>query len=655
MKTVLPPSVWPQATPLAPRAPRSRSSGRRGRYLQRCPTRSSRRAAAARPSSLSIDVTLRDARGNPTNSVSSGAPATAVAQVLGRTAGSQQRQPVPGVVVTLGAQAGVISPLGGSAVTDGNGQATFTVSAGAQAGTDVLSATVQGPSGPVTDSLVYDIDTATFAATLELLDASGRPTSIIRDGAPVTLRVRVNSTPDGRPVEDAIVQAATTVASLRPANGRAITDRNGEALFELAAGDGAGGDVVDVTIEAESGTIVRSIGYQVLEPRFDISLRLLDADGNDTSLVTTARPAVLRVDIDSLDSPPQPVSGIVASAEAGFAIIRPESGTSLTDAGGVAEFTVQAGETEGADLIRVSVDTGTSVIERTIGVQVNASNLRLGSFAGGVFRDGRVGFTVEELPFGGSTRVNLAIIDEQGDLVTTEQEVRLTSDCSVEGAAGFREIGDDGTGQSSLVVAAVQGLVEAEYVASSCEGEDQVRATLVGGTLSATGTLQISSLNANFIGFFSADPSEGPEGGDRTIIALKSTGGAPAGRSETARITFEVLAQRPQLAPATRRRGPGLPAEPGPRTAAGGAGQFLADQFAGGHHPVRSLGAEHAAGDDQCHDQSGWSGHGRGGLGRGDRRRPLWWRPSSPTTAARRSIRRRIRSSSAPGCRTRTP
>ena len=46
-------------------------------------------------------------------------------------------------------------------------------------------------------------------------------------------------------------------------------------------------------------------------PRFDISLRLLDADGNDTSLVTTARPAVLRVDIDSLDSPPQPVSGIV--------------------------------------------------------------------------------------------------------------------------------------------------------------------------------------------------------------------------------------------------------------------------------------------------------------------------------------------------------
>ena len=121
---------------------------------------------------------------------------------------------------------------------------------------------------------------------------------------------------------------------------------------------------------------------------------------------------------------------------------------------------------------------------------MNASNLRLGSFAGGVFRDGQVGFTVENLAFGGSTRVNLAIIDEQGDLVTAEQEVRLTSDCSVEGAAGFREIGDDGTGQSSLVVAAVQGLVEAEYVASSCEGEDQVRASLVGGTLIANGILR---------------------------------------------------------------------------------------------------------------------------------------------------------------------
>jgi hypothetical protein len=507
--------------------------------------------------SLTVEVALQDARGNPTTSVSAGAPATAVVRVLGRPAGTQQRQPVPGVVVSLTAGQGVISPLGGSAVTDASGRATFTVSAGTTAGTDVLSATVQGPSGPVTDSFVYEIDAATFAATLELLDERGRVTSTIRQGEPVTLRVVVRSTPDGQPVADALVQASTTVAALSPSNGRAITDRSGVATFQLTATDVGGGDTVEVVIEAESGSIVRSIAYQVLEPRFSVALRLLDENGVDTTLVTTARPATLRVDLDSLDSPPQPVSGIVATAEADFAVIAPESGTALTDAAGIAEFIVQAGELEGADVIRVSIDTGTGVIERTIAVQINTSAIRLGSFDRGEFRDGEVGFTVDELPFGGSTRVNLAIIDELGDLVTTDREVRLTSDCSVQGASGFREIGSDGAGQSALVVTSEQGLVEAEYVASSCEGEDRVTATLVGENLSAAGVLSINSLNANFIGFFSADPAEGPETGDRTVIALKSTGGAPAGRTETARVTFELLARKPTLAPGDP--GPGTP------------------------------------------------------------------------------------------------
>ncbi|MEM8942963.1 MAG: hypothetical protein AAGC91_12475 [Pseudomonadota bacterium] len=272
---------------------------------------------------------------------------------------------------------------------------------------------------------------------------------------------------------------------------------------------------------------------------FTLQLSLVDENGNPTTSVSETFPATLRVLVREDNFDAALVVGEVATAQADFATIAPANGQALTNAEGVAEFEIQAGATLGADTITVTVTSPRGAVTATIGVEVVSAGFQLGFFDGTTFVPGEVGLSSDSIAFRGTSVVRVAVVDETGATVPTTRLIRLSSQCSLSGIAGFRALGDTTDGTATLTVETVDGLASAEYVGGSCENSDRIDATLIDDTATASSTITIASRDANFIGFVSADPSEGEEATGRTIIALRGTGGP--GRPEVATLIFEVL------------------------------------------------------------------------------------------------------------------
>jgi hypothetical protein len=308
----------------------------------------------------------------------------------------------------------------------------------------------------------------------------------------------------------------------------------GSTLLMLAACGGGGG--------GGGGFLPEEPGSDLLG--YTLALEVVDEAGSLTDEVTATRPATLRVTVAEDNPQGAPVSGVVVLALAEFLTIVPDNGQALTNAEGVAEFEIRAGEVLGADEVQVSVESPAGQVVATVGVQAAAAGLRIGSYDGTAFRDGQLGLSADSLPFGGSAIVRVAVIDEDGK-PAAPQQIRLTSGCSLSGTALLRNVGDAEAGSASLTLETVDGLAGAEYLAGTCEGDDTLTAELISNDAVATALVTIADRDANYIGFVSADPSEGEEGNDRTIIALRGTGGP--GRPEIASLTFEVLAEPPDL------------------------------------------------------------------------------------------------------------
>jgi hypothetical protein len=315
-------------------------------------------------------------------------------------------------------------------------------------------------------------------------------------------------------------------------------------LFTLVACGGGGGGGGGGFIPGEPGADLLS---------YRLNLTVIDEDGNPTSLVTSTRPVTLEVEVVEDTRAAAPAEGVLVSAAADFAQILPANGQARTNADGVASFEIQAGETLGADTVTVTVEAPRGPVTATTVVDVQAAGLRIGRFDGATFINGEIDTTVDDLPFRGSSVLTVSIVDEDGNTVSTTEEVRFRSNCSNAGRATFRAIDDPENEASSLTVEAVNGLATVEYLSGSCESEDRVTARLLSNGAEASASVTIATRDANFIGFVRSEPSEGEEGTDRTIIALRSTGGP--NRPEIATVTFEVLEQAVTFGPDDPRPG----------------------------------------------------------------------------------------------------
>ncbi|MEQ9463483.1 MAG: Ig-like domain-containing protein [Haliea sp.] len=282
------------------------------------------------------------------------------------------------------------------------------------------------------------------------------------------------------------------------------------ALFACGGGGGGGG-----------GSFLPEPGDD--DVTWFLTLALLDASGNTTSTVTSTSPATLQVKVNRTRASGTPIPDAVVSASSTLGVFAPDTGTALTNSEGVATLQLQADGTLGAGTITVSADAPAGTVTATITFQVVPAPLRLGYFQDGSFFANEIGIEpASELVANGSAQLLVAIVDEDGLRVDSEESIAISSECLVTGKAEL---------DPPSPITTSTGQINVTYTSVGCSGEDSLTASLQGGSGQALGVVSIATPAARSLGFVSATPE---------TIVLKGTGGGP-GRQESSTVVFRVI------------------------------------------------------------------------------------------------------------------
>jgi len=157
------------------------------------------------------------------------------------------------------------------------------------------------------------------------------------------------------------------------------------------------------------------------------------------------------------------------------------------------------------------------------------TTLQMGSGSGSSFDPGAIAVATKSLSAGGSTSLQVSVVDQTGAAYTTPTAITFNSPCVGEGLATITAMG---TSPASATVTTSTGLASATYVAAGCSGSDVITATATANSqsLSASATVTVAQAAIGSIQFISATPSN---------ITLKGVGSA--GGSATSTVVFKVL------------------------------------------------------------------------------------------------------------------
>ena len=255
-----------------------------------------------------------------------------------------------------------------------------------------------------------------------------------------------------------------------------------------------------------------------------LQVALKDADGNDSSIVSSTSPGTLQVFVtrNGKNGPAVPDVIVLASTDSG--LLDPPSGSQLTNSDGFATFTVTSGDGRGAGTIEISVnDEAGNTITESVNFQLGETGLRLGYLENGTFFENEIGVSPDgPISSEGEAILALAIVEENGLPVQSAESIRLTSPCLNSGEA---------TTEPANPVAVITGQITVTYNANGCEGTDTVTAELIGSAATAVGDVIVAAPSANGMLFVSATPE---------LIVLRGTGGG-AERPERSVVTFRSV------------------------------------------------------------------------------------------------------------------
>lgn len=276
--------------------------------------------------------------------------------------------PVSGIVVSFTTELGALSPTSGTALTNDEGIAEITLTAGTVRGASTVVGSIstgeKGEVGFTTQGddigIVGDIN-----ITLALVDASGSPTDTITTSKPG----RVIASIDG--INNPIIVTFTTTVGEIPIK-TAITDEDNLAVVDIYAGGQLGAGSVTATIESgESGKTLLVVGSSTVqmgsgdpfqEGVADISLAQISAGG--TSVVSVS----IIDDQGALFTEPVEVnfsSGCTSLATPSATLSSP-----ITTSNGIATSTYLAKGCVGDDPINVTANAGGVNLSATTSVNV---------------------------------------------------------------------------------------------------------------------------------------------------------------------------------------------------------------------------------------------------------------------------------------------
>jgi len=188
----------------------------------------------------------------------------------------------------------------------------------------------------------------TYSLSIEALDSSGEASLKVTSQESLTLNVTVTSSDGTIPVNE-VVQISTTVADIDPANGSAVIDANGIATFTLDFNGTEGAGAVVASFTANGSTVEASINIEsvLIREQYILTLDTTNAEGLDTNRFSALSPLTASLTLTESDGV-TPVMDALVSLSTTIGTVAPELGTKLTDETGVARFTVNFADIEGA-------------------------------------------------------------------------------------------------------------------------------------------------------------------------------------------------------------------------------------------------------------------------------------------------------------------
>jgi hypothetical protein len=313
------------------------------------------------PDAITISLVISDTR------VTGAEPVNVSATVMqGTTA-------VVGRTVTFSTGLGVFSPASGTALTNDNGVATITLTAGSIRGAAEISATISSGESSTTPlgfstqgddiGVVGDIN-----ISVTLIDVQGNTTNTITTSKPGRVIATVNGI--SSPL---IVNFFSTVGNIPIAS--AITDDNNQAIVDIFAGDALGaGDVTASISSGESGKVIFVVGSSTVtmgsgtpfvEGIAEISLSQISAGG--TSVVSVS----VIDDQGNLFTEPVDVNFSSACVTQSLATMS----SPITTANGLATSTYLAKGCTGDDPINVTANAGGINLSALTSINVFAADI----------------------------------------------------------------------------------------------------------------------------------------------------------------------------------------------------------------------------------------------------------------------------------------
>lgn len=174
--------------------------------------------------------------------------------------------------------------------------------------------------------------------SVEMTDPDGNLTTTITSSSPATLTVTAT---DGKlPLPNEVVNVAAVDLMLTPVSGSALTNEEGIAVFELAAGGTSGAGAATVS----SGDATLEVNYEVVSV---LSISLTDSAGNPITIITDDVPGIITVTVTDAEGNPQEDEVVSATTTNGSI----DPATALTSEAGEALFQLSAAESSGAGTV----------------------------------------------------------------------------------------------------------------------------------------------------------------------------------------------------------------------------------------------------------------------------------------------------------------
>jgi hypothetical protein len=210
-----------------------------------------------------------------------------------------------------------------------------------------LVALISGCSGGIESKPVED-----KIVTLRLIDSQGNAINKISPASPGYLIATLKDAA-GKPVMNELIRFTTTLGTIAPEAGTAITNILGEARITLVAGSQAGAGQA----KAVFGDYSAVLNFTVEKVQVNISLKLVKADGEgageETHQISGASSGRLVATLTS-GSDNAPIVNQEVRFSTNFGYIQPTSGLALTDTKGSASVGLLSGLTPGEGEASVS-------------------------------------------------------------------------------------------------------------------------------------------------------------------------------------------------------------------------------------------------------------------------------------------------------------